>query len=121
MPLTFSGPNLADQTGASDTISIQPVPPQTSTQVTFAAATYGSEKDGSPHNLPDVAGKTSLTFTVLSGLNRLVFGLISPAPQLQSVNIVQGETILVTVSVEFNSGVGTLPIMGTGAAEGGND
>jgi hypothetical protein len=119
MPLTFSGPDLADQTGTSETISIQPVPPQTSTQVTFTAATYGTDSDGTPQTLPGVAGTTSLTFTVLSGFNRLVFGLASPAPQLQSVNIVQGDTLLSTVSVNLHSGTGSLPIMGTGTAAGG--
>ncbi len=121
MPLTQSGPNWTDQTGTSETISIQPVPPLTSTLVTFTAATYGTNQDGTPINLPGVAGKTSLTFPVLSGFNRLLFGLISPAPQLQTVNIVQGATILSTVSVQFNSGTGTLRIMGTETTVGGQN
>jgi hypothetical protein len=110
MPLKKSGPNYADQTGTSETITIQPVPPETSTQVFFVTANYGAETDPPP----GVAG-TSLTFNVLQGFNTLVFGLASAAAQLQSVNIMQGVTLLSTVSVQFHSGTGSLRIMGTTA------
>jgi hypothetical protein len=113
MPLTRSGPNYADQTGTSETITIEPVPPQTSTQVVFTAATYGPMQGSPAQALPGVAGTKSITFRVLSDLNVLLFGLASPAPQLQSVNIMQGTTLLSTVSVEFNSGTGSLRIVGT--------
>jgi hypothetical protein len=113
MPLRRSGPNYTDQTGTSETISIQPIPPQTSTQVFFTAASYGLNPDGTSRTLPGVAGKTSLTFDVLADLNRLVFGLASAAPQLQNVNIMQGTTLLSTVSVQQHSGTGTLRIVGT--------
>jgi hypothetical protein len=119
MPLKRSGPNYADQTGTSETITIAPVPPQTSTPVTFTAASYGTNPDGTPRTLPGVAGKKSLTFKVLQGLNRLVFGLVSPTPQLQSINIMQGDTVLSTVSVELHSGTGSLRIVGKDLAPQG--
>ena len=123
MPLKKSGPDYADQTGTSETITIEPVPPATSMQVFFTAASYGTEPDGTPTTLPGVAGKKALAFKVLQGSNRLVFGLASSTPQRQSVNIVQGTTQLSTVSVEFHSGTGSLRIMGTPApvATGGQN
>jgi hypothetical protein len=117
MPLKKSGPNYADQTGTSETITIQPIPPEPSTQVFFTAASYGTKPDTTPNTLSGVAGKKALAFNVLPGLNKLVFGLASPTPRLQSVNIMQGATLLSTVSVEFHSGTGSLRIMGTPATD----
>jgi hypothetical protein len=123
MPLKRSGPNYEDQTGTPETITIQPVPPQTSTEVIFTAATYGPMQGGAPQTLPGVAGTTSLTFNVLSDLNSLVFGLASATAQLQNVNIMQDATLLSTVSVELHSGTGSLRIVGTPApaAAGGKN
>lgn len=115
MPLKKVGPNYEDQNDTLDLITIEPEPPQASTLVTFTAASYGKKLDGSPHTLAGVAGNTSLSISVLPGLNRLVFELVSPAPQLQSVNIVEDGNVLETVSVQFHSGTGSLHIMGKAA------
>jgi hypothetical protein len=116
MPLKKSDAHYTDQTGTSETITIEPLPPQTSTQVAFAAATYGTKPDNTPQRLPGkVAGMQSLTFNVLPGNNRLLFGLVSPTAQLQSVRIMQDATLLCTVSVQLHSGTGEFRITGTPA------
>ena len=114
MPLVRSGPNWEDQVGASETITIEPIPPQTATQVSFTAASYGITPDKTARTLPGVvAGAKSITFTVIPNVNRLVFGLTSPSPSLETVNIVQGATLLGFVSVQSHAGTGSLRIKGS--------
>jgi hypothetical protein len=102
----------SDATGTSETITLKPVPPATSTQATISSAFYGTDSQGASTQVP-VTGGTSVTITVLSGMNQLVLNLISPNPRDESVQITQGTTVLANPTIRQHSGSSTIFIKGT--------
>jgi hypothetical protein len=103
----------SDNTGATETIGLQPASPTTSTAVLIASAFYG--KDGSDHPKPASVAqdRKSVTITVLSGINALVITLVSPNPADETVQLCQGSTLLATPTVRNHSGVSTILIKGS--------
>ena len=103
----------SDTTGTQETISLQPVSPATSTNATFASASYGTDGSGTPQPVVITPDGKSLSITVLNGVNPLVITLISPNPDNETVQLVQGSTLLEHVVLSRHSAVTTLFIKGT--------
>lgn len=103
----------SDATGSNETISLQPVSPATSTNATIASAFYAADDSGSPTPASIAADRKSLSFTVAKGINPLVITLVSPNPNNETVQLVQGSTLLEHVVLSKHSAVTTLFIRGT--------
>jgi hypothetical protein len=99
----------SDTTGATETISLKPLPPATSTNVSIASAVYGAP----PQVVPVAADRKSVSIKVLDGINALVITLVSPSPNDETVQLVQGSTQLALVTVRQHSGVSAILIKGT--------
>jgi hypothetical protein len=103
----------SDSTGSTETITLQPVSPATSTVVLIASAFYGKDESGHPKPASIAQDRMSVTITVLSGINSLVMTLVSPNPADETVQLCQGSTALATPTVRNHSGVSTILIKGT--------
>ena len=103
----------SDNTGSSETITLEPVSPATSTNATIASVFYGTDGQGSPQPVPIAADRKSLSITVLQGVNPLVITLVSPNPNDESVLLTQGSTKLANPTVRQHSAVSTIFIKGT--------
>jgi len=113
MSLTPGSIFESDMTGASETITLSPAPPNTSTQAQIASAFYGQDASSTPIPAQVAADGKSVSITVLPGINSLVMTLVSPDPKTETVLIGQGDNIFATPTIESHSGVSTLFIKGT--------
>jgi hypothetical protein len=103
----------SDATGSSETITVQPVSPATSTNATIASAFYGTSHNGAPQPAAIAADRKSLTITVSAGMNPLVITLVSPNSNDETVQLCQGSTMLADPTVRNHSAVSTIVINGT--------
>lgn len=103
----------SDSTGSSETITLQPLSPATTTDAAIASAFYGNDDSGHPKPASVAADRKSVTITVASGINSLLVTLVSPDPDDQTVLLSQGATELATPTVRNHSGVSTIFIKGT--------
>lgn len=103
----------SDATGSSETITLQPLSPATSTSASIASAFYGNDASGHPVPASVANDRKSLTITVASGINSLVITLVSPNPADETVQLCQGSTVLATPTVRNHSGVSAIFVKGT--------
>lgn len=103
----------SDSTGSSETISLQPASPASSTSALIASAFYGNDGSGHPKPASVAADQKSVTITVTSGINSLVITLVSPNPDDETVELCQGSTQLADPTVRNHSAVTTILIKGT--------
>jgi hypothetical protein len=103
----------SDSTGASETITLQPVSPATTTNAAIASAFYGNDTSGHPKSADVAPDRKSVTITVVSGINSLVITLVSPNPNDETVQLCQGSTQLANPTVRNHSGVSAVFIKGT--------
>ena len=99
----------SDATGSKETITLHPVPPAASTNVTIASAVYGNPSE----LVPIAPDRKSLSITVQQGTHPLVVTLVSPDPKDEIVQLSQGSTKLANPVVRQHSGVSTIFIQGT--------
>jgi hypothetical protein len=112
MALTPGSIFESDTIGASETITLSPVPPNTTTQALIASAFYGTDATSTPVAAtvsPD--GKT-VTIKVRAGINSLLMTLVSPSPASETVSLGQGSNTFATPTITAHSGVSTLFIKG---------
>jgi hypothetical protein len=101
----------SDATGSQETITLEPSDPKTTTQATFGPVFYGTDSQGSPQQIP--TNDTSLTITVLKGINPLAITLVSPEKEDETVLLKQGNTLLLDPTIRNHSTVCTIVIKGT--------
>ena|SRR5260370_26987091 len=103
----------SDNTGSSETISLQPASPASSTSALIASAFYGNDLGGHPNPALVAEDRKSVTITVAPGINSLVITLVSPNPNDETVELCQGSTQLADPTVRNHSAVSTILIKGT--------
>ena len=103
----------SDATGSSETITLKPVSPATSTGATIASAFYGNAPNGAPQPATIATDGKSLTITVIAGMNPLVVTLVTPNPNDEIVQLCQGSTMLADPTLRNHSAVSTIVINGT--------
>jgi len=103
----------SDATGSTETVTLQPLSPATSTGASIASAFYGNDASGHPKLAAVADDRKSVTITVASGINSLVITLVSPNPNDETVQLCQGSTVLATPTVRNHSGVSAILIKGT--------
>jgi hypothetical protein len=103
----------SDATGATETITLEPLPPATSTAATIASAFYGTDDQGIPQPVQIAVDGKSMSFTVLTGVNPLVITLVSPNPNDEIVQLSEGGTVLANPVLSRHKAVFTIFIKGT--------
>jgi len=103
----------SDATGTTETITLEPVPPATSTAATIASAFYGTDDQGAPLPVQIAGDGKSMSFTVVAGVNPLVITLVSPDTNDEIVQLSQDGTVLANPVLSRHKAVFTMFIKGT--------
>jgi hypothetical protein len=112
MALTPGSIFESDTTGALETITLSPAPPNTSTQARIASAFYGADATSTPISAPVAADGKSVSIKVLLGIHSLLITITSPSPTTETVLLGQGGNTFATPTIVSHSAVSTLFIKG---------